>query len=202
MDAWVYLDHGHIFANAQTGNIVLFALHVTAGELTDAWHVVPSVMAFIVGLLSSRLVGACLKARGLNSRTVRLAAEFVLLLILASIVGQLPKDLVTAYVGFIAAVQITSLSHVDAASFNTGMTTGNLRALVSAAVLAWLDPSKDSERERAAILGWLCLAFPAGAILGGFCTRQIADSTVLVVAALVACAILVMWRLPDPLTSP
>ena len=153
MDAWVYLAHGHLFANAQTGNVVLFAIYAAAGELTDAAHIVPSITFFVVGLLSSRLAGAWLKKKGLNSRNVRLSAECAALLVLALAVGKLPNDFVTACVGFVAAVQITSLSHVGSASFNTGMTTGNLRGAVSAAVAAWLDPSSEKDHARAATLG-------------------------------------------------
>ena len=97
---------------------------------------------------------------------------------------------------FIAAVQITSLSHIGSASFNTGMTTGNLRGAVSAAVSSWLDPAESHGRERAALLGWMCLAFLVGAILGGFSTRRFGDDTVFVVAALVASANLALWRSP------
>lgn len=202
MDAWVYLAHGHLFANAQTGNVVLFAVHAAAGEVAEAVHFVPSIVAFIAGLLLSRLAGAWLKARGLNSRNVRLSAECVALFILALVVGRLPNEVVTACVGFVAAVQITSLSHIGSASFNTGMTTGNLRGGISAAVAAWLDPSSKKDRDKAATLGWMCLAFVTGALLGGVATRGIGDGAVFVIIGLVAFAVLVLWRTPDPIPAP
>ena len=198
MDAWVYLAHGHLFANAQTGNVVLFAIHAATGGLSKAAHFLPSIAAFVAGLLLSRLSGAWLKRTGLNSRNVRLSAECAVLLILAIAVGHLPNSVVTAWVGFTAAVQITSLSHIGSADFNTGMTTGNLRGAVSAAVAAWLDPSSKADRDKAVILAWICLAFLAGALLGGVVTQQFGDATVFVIAALVACTVAVMWRTPDP----
>ena len=199
MDAWVYLAHGHVFANAQTGNVVLFAVHLAAAKVSDAAHFLPSIAAFVAGLLSSRLAGAWLKRTGRNSRNVRLSAECAVLLILALAVGHLPNNVVAACVGFIAAVQITSLSHIGSASFNTGMTTGNLRGAVSAAVAAWLDPSSREDREKAITLGWICLAFVAGALVGGLFTRRFGDGTVFVIAGLVAFAVLVTWRTPDPI---
>jgi hypothetical protein len=33
MDAWVYLAHGHVFANAQTGNIVLMGVALAGGDV-------------------------------------------------------------------------------------------------------------------------------------------------------------------------
>ena len=32
LDAYSYVARGHVFANAQTGNIVLFGLHLADGE--------------------------------------------------------------------------------------------------------------------------------------------------------------------------
>jgi uncharacterized membrane protein YoaK (UPF0700 family) len=177
MDAWVYMDHGHVFANAQTGNVVLFGIYVAAGDFTAAARHVPSIMAFILGLVSSRLTGVWLKKAGLNSRNVRLTVECILLVALGLIASALPNGVVTACVGFIAAVQITSLSHIGDVTFNTGMTTGNLLGALSAAIAALYDPSCKKDRTRAIALGSMCLAFAAGAVLGGFCTLRFGDQT-------------------------
>jgi uncharacterized membrane protein YoaK (UPF0700 family) len=72
---------------------------------------------------------------------VRLTVECVLLVALAVIASRLPNGVVTACVGFIAAVQITSLSHIGDVTFNTGMTTGNLRGVFSAASAMLYEPS-------------------------------------------------------------
>jgi uncharacterized membrane protein YoaK (UPF0700 family) len=150
MDAWVYMDHGRVFANAQTGNVVLFGIYVAGGDFTAAARHVPSIVAFILGLVLSRLTGAWLKKAGLNSRNVRLTVECVLLVALALIAGRLPNGAVTACVGFIAALQITSLSHIGDVTFNTGMTTGNLRGAFSAAIAILYDPASTKDRTRVA----------------------------------------------------
>jgi uncharacterized membrane protein YoaK (UPF0700 family) len=201
MDAWVYMDHGHVFANAQTGNVVLFGIHVAAGDFTAAARHVPSIMAFILGLISSRLTGAWLKKARLNSRNVRLTVECVLLVALALTASRLPNGAVTACVGFIAAVQITSLSHIGDVTFNTGMTTGNLRGASSAASAALYDPASNKDRTRAIALGSMCLAFAAGAVLGGFCTSHLGDQTLFITAGMVGLATFLMWRTPDPIPS-
>ena len=54
IDAWVYTDHGHVFANAQTGNVVLLGIYVAAGNFAAAARHVPSIVAFILGLVLSR----------------------------------------------------------------------------------------------------------------------------------------------------
>jgi uncharacterized membrane protein YoaK (UPF0700 family) len=201
MDAWVYMDHGHVFANAQTGNVVLFGIHVAAGDFTAAARHVPSIMAFILGLVSSRLTAAWLKKAGLNSRNVRLTVECVLLVALALIASRLPNGAVTACVGFIAAVQITSLSHIGDVTFNTGMTTGNLLGAFSAASAVLYDPASKKDRTRAIALGSICLAFAAGAVLGGFFTLHFGDQTLFITTGMVGLATFLMWRTPDPFPS-
>jgi uncharacterized membrane protein YoaK (UPF0700 family) len=198
MDAWVYMDHGHVFANAQTANVVLVGIHVAAGDFTAAARHVPSIIAFILGLVSSRLIGAWLKKAGLNSRNLRLTVECVLLAALALIASRLPNGAVTACVGFIAAVQITSLSHIGDLTFNTGMTTGNLRGAFSAASAVLNDPASERDRIRAVALGSMCLAFVAGAVVGGFFTLHFGDQTLFITAGTVGLSTLLMWRTPDP----
>jgi uncharacterized membrane protein YoaK (UPF0700 family) len=194
MDAWVYMDHGHVFANTQTGNVLLFGIHAAAGDFTAAARHLPSIMGFILGLVSSRLTGAWLKKAELNSRNVRLTVECFLLVALALIASRLPNAAVTACVGFIAAVQITSLSHIGDVTFNTGTTTGNLLGAFSAAIAVLYDPASKKDRIRAIALGSMCLAFAAGAVLGGFCTLHFGDHTLFIAAGMVGLAILLMWR--------
>src|SRR5580693_2103123 len=77
MDAWVYLAHGHVFANAQTGNVVLMGIALAGGDVAGAATHLPSLLAFAVGALASRLSGDLLKLGRLNSRDVRLAVASV-----------------------------------------------------------------------------------------------------------------------------
>jgi len=72
MDAWVYLAHGHVFANAQSGNVVLMAVSLARGDGSGAANHLPSLLAFVTGLLISRLSGDALKRAKLNSRDIRL----------------------------------------------------------------------------------------------------------------------------------
>ena len=199
MDAWVYLAHGHVFANAQSGNVVLMGLALAQGDATAAAVHLPSLTAFVVGLLASQFAGQALKRTGSNSRSVRLGAECVMLLVLAMVADRLSNGVVTASVGFIAGVQITSLSHVGRWSFNTGMTTGNLRGAATAFVKAATGTS--SEWPHALAMATMCVAFILGTIAGAWLALRLGGLTLVVVAALVALAAGVVAQEPDPLPS-
>ena len=90
---------------------------------------------------------------------------------LAALASRLPDAWVVSIISFVAALQNTSFSAIGSWSFNTAMTTGNLRSAVSGLVL-WLmgrDPTEN--RRKAAALGSISLAFFLGAVTGGVGTR-------------------------------
>jgi uncharacterized membrane protein YoaK (UPF0700 family) len=197
MDAWVYLAHGQVFANAQSGNIVLMGIALAGGNVARAATHLPSLLAFITGLLASQLSGHFLKRNHLNSRNVRLGFECLMLLALGLFARRMPDWAVTACVGFIAGVQITSLSHIGSWSFNTGMTTGNLRAGVSALAKALTGSAE--EWSHAGIMFVLCFAFAAGAAGGAWLTPRLGGATLVPVAALIAAAVAAGPRGLDPI---
>jgi uncharacterized membrane protein YoaK (UPF0700 family) len=197
MDAWVYFAHGHVFANAQSGNVVLMGIALAGGDVASAATHLPSLLAFATGALTSRLSGQLLKRGRLNSRNVRLAVACVMLVALGLFADRMSDRAVTACVGFIAGVQITSLSHIGSWSFNTGMTTGNLLAGVSALAKALTGSAE--EWPHAAAMFLLCFAFGVGAAAGAWLTPRLGGSTLLAVAALVAAAIAASPRGLDPI---
>ena len=198
LDAWVYLAHGHVFATAQTGNVVLMMTAVANGDSPQAVGHLTSLITFIAGVFSSRLTGSLLKKMRMDSRDIRLGVECVLLTALGLVANTLSDHTLIACVGFIAGVQITSLSHIGAWSFNTGMTTGNLRGAVSALSKA-LTGSEEEEWAHALVMGALCAAFGAGALAGAWLTPRLGELTLLPVAALVAATIAVAPRGLDPI---
>ena len=101
MDAWVYSAHGHVFANAQSGNIVLMGVALAGGDVARATTHLPSLLAFVTGALASRLSGELLKRNRLNSRNVRLGLECVMLVALGLFARRMADRAVTASVGFI-----------------------------------------------------------------------------------------------------
>ena len=197
LDAWVYLAHGHVFANAQTGNVALMMMAAARGDFTQAGSHLASLAAFMAGVFVSRQAGSLLKDMKLNSRDIRLAVECMLLTALGFAADTLSDHSVIVCVGFIAGLQITSLSHIGGWTFNTGMTTGNLRGAISAFSKV-LDGAQE-ERAHALVLGALCLAFGMGALMGAWLTPRLQNLTLLPIAALVAATLAAAPRGLDPI---
>jgi uncharacterized membrane protein YoaK (UPF0700 family) len=188
MDAWVYSALSHVFANAQSGNIVLMGVALAGGDVARAATHMPSFLAFVAGAFASRLSGESRKRNRLNSRNVRLGLECVMLVALGLFANRMADRAVTACVRLIAGVQITSLSHIGSWSFNTAMTTGNLRAGLSALAKA-LTGSAEEWPHAGTMLLVLCFTFGVAAAGGAWLTPRLGGATLVAVAALIAAAI-------------
>ena len=50
IDAYTWITH-HVFANAQTANMMFLWIHATAREWAKAFHYVPFLTAFMLGVI-------------------------------------------------------------------------------------------------------------------------------------------------------
>ena len=56
MDAYSYLCRGEVFANAQTGNILLFGVNLSMGHWSKTLQYVCPVLAFAIGIAAAEFV--------------------------------------------------------------------------------------------------------------------------------------------------
>lgn len=61
LDAYTYITCGGVFANAQTGNIVLMGINLAKGDFERVLHYVVPILAFALGILLSEIIKATLK---------------------------------------------------------------------------------------------------------------------------------------------
>ena len=52
-DMYTYISRGHVFANAQTGNIVLLSQHIFAGNWADVMRYLMPVLSFMFGVAAA-----------------------------------------------------------------------------------------------------------------------------------------------------
>lgn len=127
-DVYTYVSRGEVFANAQTGNIVLFSQNVFAcnWELTIR-YLVP-VLFFAFGVAVATWIRQSFQnAQRLHWRQIILLIEIVLLFL----VGFMPKEqnlIANALVSFSCAMQVQSFRKVASYAFASTMCIGNLRS--------------------------------------------------------------------------
>jgi uncharacterized membrane protein YoaK (UPF0700 family) len=189
LDAYTFVGRGGVFANAQTGNIVL--LGVAAGErhwLTALLHV-PPILAFMLGIAVAETL-ARPAARRMVRRPARfvLGAEIVVLIVVGALPRQVPNEVVTAAIAFTSALQISTFRSLQGVDYSTTLTTSNLRTLVTKAYRWRADHDVTAGRQAAGISAVIA-GFGVGAGVGALCTHFWGPRAVWVAAAMLVVAL-------------
>ena len=56
LDGFTYVGHGHVFANAMTGNVVLLGINCIFGSWQTGFRHLPPILAFLVGTSAARFL--------------------------------------------------------------------------------------------------------------------------------------------------
>ncbi len=195
LDSFGWIIYGHVFTNAQTGNIILFGVYSAQGDWPQALRHVPPMLAFFPGVFAALLLGDWTASSGkLRAPVISLAIEIAVLLVLAALPGGVPRGLLVFMLAFVASLQSCCFDRVGTWSYNSVVTTGNLRTLGIAAYKG-IFPHRDPIAAREALLfAAICASFAAGAILGGIVTVLVHKLAIAMPIALLGCAMLVCLR--------
>ena len=77
LDAYTYISRGGVFANAQTGNIVLLGINLSAGNFSKALSYLAPIAAFIVGVFVSEFVRKVGNSKHIHWRQYIIFLEFL-----------------------------------------------------------------------------------------------------------------------------
>src|SRR5450755_4442696 len=67
LDGFTYVGHGHVFANAMTGNVVLLGISCFSGSWRTGLRHLPPIIAFLLGVCASEAIQLRAKLRHRNS---------------------------------------------------------------------------------------------------------------------------------------
>jgi uncharacterized membrane protein YoaK (UPF0700 family) len=126
LEAYTWIVH-HVFANAQSANLVFLWVNMTGGEWEAAFRYVPPLLAFVIGV-----VLACWLRRVATQRASRISTltEIVFLFIVAIMHNRLPEVAGTLGLSLVAAFQMVSFPRVEGWTYNSVMVTSNFRQTV------------------------------------------------------------------------
>ncbi len=182
-DAYTYLCRGGVFANAQTGNIVLLGLELAEREWLRALAYLAPILAFALGVVVAEVVKRRGKARqaggaGMHWRQVIVLAEFVLLAV-AAFLPQRMNMAVNILISFVCAMQVEAFRKVRGSAFATTMCTGNLRSGTELLVI-WRQTGDANAARKARHYYCIILFFILGAALGAVCTDTLGERALLI----------------------
>ena len=127
MDAYSYINRGKVFANAETGNIILMALKVCEGKFFEAVNYLIPIISFAVGVAICEII----KYRKERINMIHWRQILVLFEIFAFIVvGFMPQEMnrvANSIISMISGIQFATFPKIRGTAMATTMCTGNLK---------------------------------------------------------------------------
>jgi uncharacterized membrane protein YoaK (UPF0700 family) len=196
LDAYTYLLKGGVFANAQTGNVVLLGIALVSGASGKLIKYLLPIIAFSLGILFSEALKG-VERLNRHNRWVKiiLLVESLIMLALGLFSGHFNNLVITSVVSFLAAIQATSFRRVKGNLYATTMITGNLRSAMEQARLAFLPGGRENARN-AVVYFTVIITFGLGASLGALCCRYLADRSIFA-CLLFTCVSFILVSLSD-----
>ena len=164
-DAYTYLFRGKVFANAQTGNIVLLSSNLMDGNWERVLHYLVPLCAFALGVLTAEKMQEHFRnMQRLHWRQLVVLGEVLLLFL----VGFLPQEqnlLANAIVSFSCAMQVQAFRKVNGYAFASTMCIGDLRSGVEA-LCVWSRTRDPKAKDRMLRYFGIILLFALGSGIG------------------------------------
>ena len=195
LDTYTYLSRGGVFANAQTGNIVLLGLSLAQGNYEMLLHYLIPILAFAAGVMVTDMVRAHFRPRpAIHWRQLIVAAEFLILLMVAYVPPGRWDAAVNVAVSFVCAMQVEAFRKIRVKAFATTMCTGNLRS--GTELLSVSQFEHDSEKRKAGLHYYLIDGvFVGGAAVGAVICKRFAEKSIwFCIATLFAAQLFIMYQ--------
>ena len=190
MDVYSYVARGGVFANAQTGNILLTGVHLSEGDFALAIRYAVPVICFAVGIMLADLVHERFYSR-FHWRQVTVFAEALILLGVSCMSSELdlPANCLTS---FACGMQVESFRKIHGHGIATTMCIGNLRSALQS-VDDYIVTHKRGFLENGALYFGIIACFVAGAVLGNWCVDMLGLRAIAVASLLLLFAFVIMF---------
>ena len=191
-DAYTYIGRGKVFANAQTGNIVLMSQSLFEGDFARFAHYFIPVLAFALGVAAAECIRLRWReAKRMHWRQLVLLAEIALLFV----VGFFPAawDIgANALVSFACAMQVQAFRKVHGYPFASTMCIGNMRSGMESLVVYFHLHDKKVLHKALHYFG-VILLFAIGAGVGAHCVGVFGNKTIWFSCALLLVSLCFMF---------
>ena len=192
MDAYSYICRGGVFANAETGNIVLMAINFSNGHLPKALQYLIPITAFALGVVVSEIIRLKNNEQGMfHWRQISLIIE-IIALVISAFLPQSMNLIVNSLISFTCGTQVATFAKFHGYAMATTMCTGNLRS--GTQNLCEFFIQKDRKLLDKAFAYYGCIVFfIIGAIIGKFVSDTYNEKAILVASALLLVAFIMMF---------
>lgn len=195
-DAYTFFCRGEVFANAQTGNMVLMGTSFATGDYHTGLRYLLPVLAFATGIYTAERIRRHFKYyEKIHWRQLIVVMEIILLFG----VGWMPQKVnlvANMLVSFVCAMQVQSFRKVNGNAYASTMCIGNLRTATD--MLCSYHVTKDKRLLNKSLLyyGFIGI-FIVGAAFGGVLARILKEQAIWISCGLLLVAFLIMFVRED-----
>jgi uncharacterized membrane protein YoaK (UPF0700 family) len=171
LDAYTYTLEDGVFANAQTGNLVLLAVSILSNKTGEILKYLIPIIMFSAGIFISEDLKSFKKLDDVKRVKIVLFFEAVIILFIGWRGDQLSSFIVNSIVSFLAAIQVSTFNRIKNSPVATTMITGNLRSTMEQFHLFIKTKDRTHGHNAAAYL-CIILFFAVGASLGAYTSNR------------------------------
>lgn len=190
MDAYSYIQRGNVFANAQTGNMLLFGIHLSQGDLKLAVSYFFPVLAFAIGIAISDMV----HRKDMNTFHWRQIAVLFEAIVLAA-VSFMPLSmnlLANSLTSLACGIQVQSFRKIHGYSIATTMCIGNLRNATQN-IDDYLKTKNKKFLHKGILYYLIILSFIVGAVIGNIVIKYLHEKAILACSIMLAISFAFMF---------
>lgn len=191
MDAYSYLGRGGVFANAQTGNILLLGVNLAQGSWDRCLHYALPVACFAMGIGIAHSLKLSARPGGMHWRQAALLLEIAVLVG----VSFLPSEhnlWANSLTSLACGIQVQAFRKLHGHAVATTMCIGNLRSGVQC-LFDWRHNGDAAALRKALQYLTIITVFAVGAVLGCLTSQMWGLRVIWCSCALLAVSFLLMF---------
>lgn len=192
-DAYTYNVRDKVFANAQTGNVVLMSQHFMMGDWFKGLQYLLPVVSFALGVLVAEQIGnKYKKSVRIHWRQIIVVMEILILLV----VGFIPSRynmLANMLVSFSCSMQVQTFRKVRGYAYASTMCIGNLRSGTDS-ISKYIRSRNPEDLFKALHYYGIIFIFAIGAGIGGVLSNYVGLRAIWISAGLLMIVCLMMIK--------
>ena len=188
MDAYSYVGRGGVFANAQTGNMVLLGIHLSQGHFEQSIIYAIPILMFLVGIALAEVFR--IFEHSLKWQHVSLIVEIGAFIIVSTLSADCDL-LANVLVSFVCGIQFESFRRIHGNAMTTTVCMGNMRNATQLFVES-IEHRSVQKLKGSFLYLFITLCFVLGAVIGYFSVMMWNRRAIYVCVGLVSMALMSM----------
>lgn len=197
LDAYTYLCRGQVFANAQTGNIVLLGIQFIEGDYTKFFYYLMPIITFVFGVLICEMIKKYFYFHSIiHWRQMIIMIEMIVLIVVSFIPQGSFNMICNMIVSFVCSLQVQSFRKFEGYTYASTMCTGNLRS-ASEFLFQYIQTKNKDQLYICLKYSFIILFFIIGACLGTIMTNLWTTYALLFVSIILFIVFLLLFKKQD-----